>query len=93
MMEADAGAVCPSKDQLVVNGVVQCPVEGCREHIYGSSRLQMHILRHHLGRTLGEGGGKKAASFYCPQRDCERGVGRGKPFPRLGQLKQVCSVS
>ena len=90
VMAADAGdTVCPSSDQLAVHGVVQCPLEGCKEQLYGLSRLQMHILRHHLGRALQDGRGRKAVSFFCPHRGCERGFGKGKPFPRMGQLKQV----
>ena len=33
----------------------------------------------------------KKQQFYCPVKDCPRGVDGGKPFPRLGQLKQVRS--
>ena len=31
----------------------------------------------------------KKQQFYCPVKDCLRGVDGGRPFPRLGQLKQV----
>lgn len=39
-----------------------------------------------MNSSSGEG---KKRQFYCPVKDCPRGVDGGKPFPRLGQLKQV----
>lgn len=32
---------------------------------------------------------EKGQQFYCPVKNCPRGVDGGKPFPRAAQLKQV----
>lgn len=87
-MSAEEGSVCPPAEELEVEGAVVCPVEGCGSEFPSSSHLHMHVARHHEGRKLrGKGGGRQA--FYCPVGKCERSEGGGKPFPRLGQLKQV----
>ena len=36
---------------------------------------------------------EKKQQFYCPVKNCPRGVDGGRPFPRLGQLKQVRNYS
>ena len=84
-------SVCPHPEELEVKGVAVCPVEGCEREFPSSSHLQMHVARHHEGRKL-RGRGKRLA-FYCPVEECERREGGGKPFPRLGELKQVCIIT
>ena len=32
---------------------------------------------------------QEVQQYFCPVKDCPRAVDGGKPFPRLGQLKQV----
>jgi len=85
-------SVCPPPEELEVKGVAVCPVEGCEREFPSSSHLQMHVARHHEGRKLRGRGGKRLA-FYCPVEECERREGGGKPFPRLGELKQVYIIT
>ena len=85
-------SVCPPPEELEVKGVAVCQVEGCGREFPSSSHLQMHVARHHEGRKLRGRGGKRLA-FYCPVGECERREGGGKPFPRLGELKQVYKTS
>lgn len=85
-------SVCPPPEELEVKGVAVCPVEGCEREFPSSSHLQMHVARHHEGRKLRGRGGKRLA-FYCPVKECERREGGGKPFPRLGELKQVYIIT
>ena len=51
----------------------------------------MHVVRHHEGGELARGTDTPGSgrNFYCPVEECERSKGKDKPFPRLGQLKQV----
>ncbi len=82
-------SVCPLPEELAVKGEVTCPVEGCGHRFPSSSHLQMHTVRHHQGRTLESKPRCEAAVFYCPAEGCARSERKGRPFPRLGQLKQV----
>ena len=76
---------------LAIEGTCVCPVENCKKEFKSSSQLSMHVLRHHDGCKLpirmGQGN-----EYYCPVDGCSRGKGKGQPFPRLGQLKQVRDV-
>ena len=91
MSAEEEGSVCPLAEDLEVEGAAVCPVEGCGSEFPSSSHLRMHVARHHEGRKLRRRGGGRQA-FYCPVGKCERSEGGGKPFPRLGQLKQVHCV-
>lgn len=83
--------VVPAEEELKIerNGCV-CAVEGCGRLFQTSSQLQMHLTKHHEGRQLSARSG--ASHYYCPIENCERSLSNGRPFPRLGQLKQVCMV-
>ena len=91
--------VCPTREELQVeHGDYVCPSEGCDKVFQVSSQLQMHIARHHHGEKLtGSAGGPEGGSlsrdcvYYCPVEGCPRSKVNGQPFPRLGQLKQVCT--
>ena len=80
-------AVCPGAEAMEIEGVVHCPVDGCGQQLSSSSHLQMHIVRRHRDQRLQGAGQRKV--FYCPVEGCERALGQDKPFPRMGQLKQV----
>lgn len=90
--------VCPTREELQVeHGDYVCLSEGCGKVFQVSSQLQMHITRHHHGQKLastgeGVGGGSLSRDcvYYCPVEGCPRSKMNGQPFPRLGQLKQVC---
>ena len=87
--------VCPTREELQVeHGDYVCPSEGCDKVFQVSSQLQMHIARHHHGQKLtgGPEGGSLSRDcvYYCPVEGCPRNKVNGQPFPRLGQLKQVC---
>lgn len=84
-------AVCPPAEELKIGGVVTCPHEGCNQQLQSSSHLQMHLARRHGGKPLEKAKLKGQVAFYCPEEKCERSQGKGKPFPRMGQLKQVAS--
>lgn len=89
--------VCPTREELQVeHGDYVCPSEGCGKVFQVSSQLQMHITRHHHGQKLtstGEGGNlSRDCVYYCPVEGCLRSKANGQPFPRLGQLKQVCTT-
>lgn len=66
-----------------------CAVEGCGREFQSSSQLRMHQLKHHQGKELSPRSGN--TKYFCPVEGCERSKESGKPFPRLGQLKQVNS--
>ena len=95
--------VCPTREELQVeHGDYVCPSEGCGRLFQVSSQLQMHITRHHRGQKLtstctGAGGEHEGGSlsrdcvYFCPVEGCPRSKTNGQPFPRLGQLKQVCT--
>ncbi len=68
-----------------------CEFEGCGRVFQGSSQLHMHQVKHHQGKKLSVRSGN--SQFYCPVDNCERSRDNAKPFPRLGQLKQVTKVS
>ena len=87
-MSGEVQNVCPQPEDLTVGAMVTCPVEGCGRQFESSSHLQMHVVRHHHGRPL-EKDVQGVQAFYCPVEDCERSRLKGKPFPRMGQLKQV----
>ena len=83
--------ICPSEDELEIEEGCECPVEGCCKHFKGSSQMQMHLVRHHKGLNLKDIPSTVSNSVYCcPVHGCSRGKDKGRPFPRLGQLKQVC---
>ena len=87
---AKTRVVCPSVEQLEFSGPVVCPVEGCGKELPSSSCLAMHVARRHDGLPLERKAGEGSVEFYCPVEGCGRSTLAGKPFPRLGQLKQVC---
>ena len=79
----------PAEEELKIenNGWI-CQVEGCGGLFQTSSQLKMHLTKHHEGRELSVRCG--TSHYYCPVVSCERSLPNQKPFPRLGQLKQVC---
>ena len=83
--------IIPAEEKLKIesDGCV-CAVEGCGKSFQTSSQLYMHLTKHHQGKNLRPREGK--AFFFCPVRGCPRSIINGKPFPRLGQLKQVPSI-
>ena len=86
----DQEVIVPSVDELKIEtGGSICHVEGCGGVFSSSSQLHMHLAKHHRRKPLLL---RKGNSLYCcPVSGCERSKeGKGKPFPRLGQLKQVC---
>jgi hypothetical protein len=91
--------VCPTREELLVeHGDYVCPSEGCDKVFPVSSQLQMHMTRHHHGLKLTGTAGSEAGGslsrdcvYYCPVEGCPRIKSNGQPFPRLGQLKQVCT--
>ena len=88
--------VCPSREELEIEcGEHVCPSEGCAKAFQTSSQLQMHITRHHRGenlRSVGKGSTPDCV-YFCPVGECPRSKAFGRPFPRLGQLKQVSTRS
>lgn len=74
--------------ELAIEDKCVCPVKSCGSEFSSSSQLTMHILRHHKGCKLPVRSGE-GSEHYCPVDNCSRAQGNGKPFPRLGQLKQV----
>ena len=89
MSEKDVESICPQPEDLTVGGVVVCTAEGCGHEFQSSSHLHMHKARHHSGKPMEKASGGKIQQFYCPVEECKRSVGKGRPFPRMGQLKQV----
>ena len=84
--------VCPTQEELEIeSGEHVCPSEGCGRAFQTSSHLKMHVSRHHLGEKLSSVGRTSTTGcvYYCPVEACPRSKGTDKPFPRLGQLKQV----
>ena len=88
----DVAIVVPREEDLEIDsdGSV-CTVEGCGRVFKTSSQLHMHITKHHRGKPLAH---KVESRVYCcPVETCGRSKNEGgKPFPRLGQLKQVGTV-
>ena len=83
--------VVPAEEELKIESTGSvCTVQGCEKLFQTSSHLQMHLAKHHEGRQLSARVGSIA--YYCPVENCERSLPGKKPFPRLGQLKQVCAV-
>lgn len=81
--------IVPSVDELnIETGGFVCDFEGCGEVFKGSSQLHMHQAKHHRKKPLLMRSG--STLYCCPVSGCDRSKGgKGKPFPRLGQLKQV----
>lgn len=87
--------VCPTQEELEIeSGEYVCRSEGCGRAFQTSSQLQMHLSRHHLGEKLSSVGRQSTTGcvYYCPVEGCPRSKGTDKPFPRLGQLKQVSKL-
>ena len=95
-MEDGQREICPSPEDLEFSGPVQCPIEGCGKELPSSACLRMHVTRRHYGKRLERESesltSESCVAFYCPVRCCNRSKEGGKPFPRLGQLKQVHPV-
>lgn len=89
--------VVPSLNELAIQEDVFCQVEGCNKRFKSSACLLMHKVRHHDGLSMtsvapGNQSSKRKKIYYCPVEDCNRSQkNKGKPFPRIGQLKQVYS--
>ena len=80
----------PSEHELTVEHSIICPVDGCNKQFKSSSCLLMHKLRRHEKRTLEKSAKEGKMLYFCPEETCQRNEKNGsKPFPRLGQLKQV----
>ena len=87
-MPEEVFMVPPEKDLAIESGDNACCVEGCERVFKTSSQLHMHLTKHHRGEPLAHK--IRNTVYYCPVEGCERSKnGRGRPFPRLGQLKQV----
>lgn len=80
--------VTPVVGDLSIECAVQCPFPGCGEVLQSSSQLHMHTVRRHDRGSLDPATGSSVKLFYCPFEGCKRSEGGGRPFPRLGQLKQ-----
>ena len=80
--------VVPDEESLKIesDGCV-CTVEGCGKVFQASSQLHMHEVKHHRGGQLSARSGN--TRYFCPMDNCERSREKARPFPRLGQLKQV----
>lgn len=99
-MADDVEEICPAIEILTsIETTVPCPVEGCSKILFNTASLRMHVVKTH---NIIESEEEKALftrssekkkctkkHFYCPVLDCSRGKSSKKPFPRLGQLKQV----
>ena len=91
--------VCPTREELQVEHDEHvCPSEGCCKVFKTSSQLQMHMTRHHQIQqrkstctSANSGILSRDCVFYCPVEGCPRSKVNSQPFPRLGQLKQVCT--
>jgi hypothetical protein len=81
--------IVPTVEELKIeeNGCM-CTVQDCGGVFQTSAQLRMHVTKHHEGKKLSVRNG--ATHYYCPVENCERSLSKQKPFPRLGQLKQVC---
>ena len=94
--------ICPSVETLTnFETAVPCPAQGCTKVFPSTSSLRMHVVKTHNMATCIEekqvfvrGATKAQVSkhFYCPVEFCPRGKDSKRPFPRLGQLKQVKSI-
>jgi hypothetical protein len=100
-MAADVEEICPTIAVLTnIETAVPCPVEGCSKILFNTASLRMHVVKTHNITASDEekalftrnSAKKKCVKkhFYCPVDGCSRGKSSKKPFPRLGQLKQVC---
>ena len=99
---ATTAEICPSVETLTnFETAVPCPAQGCTKVFPSTSSLRMHVVKTHNMATCIEekqvfvrGATKAQVSkhFYCPVEFCPRGKDSKRPFPRLGQLKQVKSI-
>ena len=91
--QSSCQVVIPSVDELNVEEHVICPVDDCRKQFKSSSCLMMHQIRHHERKELSVAHSNQKhirKMYYCPVNGCERNLkNNGKPFKRLGQVKQV----
>ena len=87
---ADVVVIVPSESDLMVEEKSSCPFHNCQKSFKSSASLKMHITRHHEGKSLTCALDRTTKAYYCPVNGCNRSQRKeGKPFPRLGQLKQV----
>lgn len=99
---ATTAEICPSVETLTnFETAVPCPAQGCTKVFPSTSSLRMHVVKTHNMATCIEekqvfvrGATKAQVSkhFYCPVEFCPRGKDSKRPFPRLGQLKQVKAI-
>ena len=92
VMAAPPQVIIPEEKELAVEARITCSFENCSKTFKSSSCYRMHMTRHH-GVSLptlppSPAGNTMKKEYYCPVSGCNRSNG-GKPFPRLGQLKQV----
>lgn len=88
-MAAPSRVIVPQESELGIESEITCSVEGCDKSFKSSSCYKMHMTRHHKGVGLESIPRDKDTVYYCPVTKCSRSSNGGKPFPRLGQLKQV----
>ena len=98
-MAADVEVVCPTEETLkTLDCAVPCSQQGCDRIFPNKPSLRMHLIKTHSVVTCskeremfakGKSKSKVEKHFYCPAKYCTRGIENKRPFPRLGQLKQV----
>lgn len=88
-------------EDLEIRPEVSCQYDGCNRVFKNASALQMHLVKKHslsgpirysprrnpiTGRFMKENNSKK--QFFCPIDTCCRGKNSGRPFNKMGNVKQ-----
>ena len=92
--------ICPSEeDLLMIESDIACPLS-CGRIFSNTSSLEMHLTKTHKKPTdpakehlydkqKSKTGPKTVKKYFCPVEGCPRSKESKRPFPRMGQLKQV----
>ena len=103
-MAADVQVICPTEESLKkVEVGIPCTQSGCDRIFPNRPNLRMHLVKTHgvtncanekkiFAKGKHELRPRLDKHFYCPVKYCTRGVESKRPFPRLGQLKQVINA-
>ena len=102
-MAANIEVFCPTEESLkIIENGVPCSQIGCDRIFPNQPTLRMHLIKTHGIITCakekeifakGKHEPRIEKHFYCPVKKCTRGMETKRPFPRLGQLKQVAQNS